>query len=326
MAYAPPALLDFAYKFEDRISSAVFSGIVADLSTHSYGFHLSARQLSFNRGDYSLADADNWAGGQADPDAAAGVDESMSTADMITVTRRLVASWEDPNDHRLDCLYSFIGTLDGRTVVRYVCHPDNWGGPFYDADDSHLWHLHLSVLRNHVHDAAALAGVLSVITGGAPAANPAAAVGEGGSDMYIAGNGAGSYVLITGAQVVSRKWDGQIGPVQDRGEVPEFLVPQTVFDLLNKMPDVGATVPVPPTAQAVAAAVTAVLPTTPTPAQIAQAVVSALGSLQISLTPVQVQTLGEALVKAKDNPLDAKDVPTIVAALEAFYGRAVPRT
>jgi hypothetical protein len=156
-------MLTMAREAEATIPSAVFAGIVGDAS-HTYGFHCSARQLRFNRGDYSLANADNWAGGQQYPDAAAAVDLSMNRTDMITVTSRLVASWQDPADDRLDGWYSFIGTLDGVTCGRYVCYPPEWGGPYW-ADITHTWHIHASARRSMVHNALAMAAFLSVIVG-----------------------------------------------------------------------------------------------------------------------------------------------------------------
>jgi hypothetical protein len=141
----------------------VFSGIVGDAS-HTYGFHCSARQLGWNRSDYSLADADNWAGAQQDGDAASAFDVSMSTSDMRLVHGRVHASWSDTTDDRLSLWYEHIGTLDGSTVSRLVSYPPLWGGP-YSSDSSHLWHEHTSALRNHVHDQAAMAALYSVWAG-----------------------------------------------------------------------------------------------------------------------------------------------------------------
>jgi hypothetical protein len=163
VTYAPPAMLALAYRLEDACPTAVFSGIVGDAS-HSYGFHCSARQLGWNRSDYSLADADNWAGAQQDPDAAAALDISMGPADMRLVTGRLRASWADPNDQRLSSWYEFIGTVDSVNVGRYVCYPPLWGGP-YSSDISHLWHIHAGCLRNHVHDQGAMNAMYSAWVG-----------------------------------------------------------------------------------------------------------------------------------------------------------------
>jgi hypothetical protein len=163
VTYAPPELLALAYRLEDACPTAVFSGIVGDVS-HTYGFHCSARQLDWNRGDYSLADADNWAGAQADPDAAAALDISMGPADMRTVTGRLHISWADPTDDRLSSWYEFIGTVDSVNVGRWVCYPPMWGGP-YTSDSSHLRHIHASCLRNHVHDQRAMDAMYSAWTG-----------------------------------------------------------------------------------------------------------------------------------------------------------------
>jgi hypothetical protein len=57
----------------------------------------------------------------------------------------------------------FYGSTDGYNV----CGWDYYGGYAVTSDDSHLWHIHLSILRQYSNDTTALAKVADVITGGA---------------------------------------------------------------------------------------------------------------------------------------------------------------
>lgn len=156
--YAPDAIKWLYAEVRKRIGSAELSGIVGDRA-HTYGYHRARSVLPSS--DYSVQlDAD-----KAGPaDAASALDIKFSSADMKIVTARLLRSAKDKTDPRLDCLREFYGTLDGRTVTGWDCveyHPST-------SDDSHLWHVHLSVLRRYANDKTALAGVLSVITNADP--------------------------------------------------------------------------------------------------------------------------------------------------------------
>lgn len=159
---APPLLLALARRIEDAIPSAVFSGIVPDAS-HTWGFHLSPEDLGWNRGDYSLANDDNWAGAKLYPQWAAAFDMSMSPSDMTLVHGRIRASWADPNDNRLSLWYEHIGAING-VVSRLVSYEPEWG-EFFDADGTHTWHEHTSARRSQLNNQHAMDALYGVWTG-----------------------------------------------------------------------------------------------------------------------------------------------------------------
>jgi hypothetical protein len=153
--YAPDALLWLADEIVDAIPSAEFSGIAGDPS-HTYGYHRCRNVLPSS--DYSVQTGPDRAG---DGNAASALDISYNATWMRTITKRLLDSAKDQNDLRLNCCREFFGTLDGDTVTGW----DTYYGEPSTSDDSHLWHVHISVLRKYANDRDALAGVLSVIKG-----------------------------------------------------------------------------------------------------------------------------------------------------------------
>lgn len=175
MAYATPAMLDLARRWEAAIPSAVFSGIVGD-AAHGFGYHRAAAEIPTS--DYSRQLSADRSG--IDPNAADAIDMSMSTADMITVTRRVYNSWRDQDDPRLNGWREFIGTLDGRTVIYMDCQNGQQG----TADLSHVWHAHAGGLRANANNPQVMNALLSVVTGESLAAWQARS-GEG-DDMSAA--------------------------------------------------------------------------------------------------------------------------------------------
>lgn len=95
------------------------------------------------------------------PDAQAG-----DFATIIRYTKRLdaAARARDPRLHvgKTPVLREFIGTLNGKVPYAYDLQRRESDT---DRDDSHLWHIHLSVTRAFVADWDVLAGVLSVLKG-----------------------------------------------------------------------------------------------------------------------------------------------------------------
>jgi hypothetical protein len=85
----------------------------------------------------------------------------------------MVAAVNHPDDNRLNCLRSFIGTTDSKKVTCYI-KDDELGYTWtFDGsrDSSHLWHVHVSVLTKFCATWSAdlkhpgLKAVLSVVTG-----------------------------------------------------------------------------------------------------------------------------------------------------------------
>lgn len=164
---------EFWQRFDAMEPTAVLGGIFARKS----GYHNARSNLASN--DYSVHDV------RADrlgPSAmSAGIDLTMSSAAMRRYTARLdkAARARDPRlfpPGKPPVLREFIGTLNGNTVYCYMLTggiPQGVGadaGPDWGRDASHLWHLHLSVIRAYIQDREALAGVLSVLRGDPPPA------------------------------------------------------------------------------------------------------------------------------------------------------------
>ncbi|MEV0648466.1 hypothetical protein AB0I28_24700 [Phytomonospora sp. NPDC050363] len=96
------------------------------------------------------------------PDAQGG---DFETIKRYTTRLDAAARAKDPRLYRdggTPVLREFIGTKDGRQTYAYdlqTRRADN------DRDDTHMWHIHLSVTRAYVEQWDALVGVLSVLTG-----------------------------------------------------------------------------------------------------------------------------------------------------------------
>lgn len=156
MAYATQTMRNAADEFENKIASAVCSGIVGD-SRHNYGYHRSAAEVSAS--DYSRQlDGDK---NGIDWDAADAIDMSMNTADMKVVTRRFYDSWKSTTDLRLNYFREIIGTLDGVNVIYMDTQSGNQGS----SDSSHLWHLHSGGMRCYVNNPYAWKAWVSVAVG-----------------------------------------------------------------------------------------------------------------------------------------------------------------
>jgi hypothetical protein len=152
----------------DRIeSSALLGGVYAAKP----GYHNYRNALPSS--DYSVGHvaADRRGSGTK----ASALDLSLSDAAMRTYTGRLdsAARRRDPRLYspRGPVLREFIGTKDNRTVYCYVLvggRPLGVGadaGPDPGRDATHLWHIHLSIIRQFCEDWPALDGVLSVLRG-----------------------------------------------------------------------------------------------------------------------------------------------------------------
>ncbi|QKW15392.1 hypothetical protein [Verrucosispora sp. NA02020] len=155
-------------RFDAAEPTALLGGIfAAKAGYHSYRSRLAGTDYSSGR--------DVAADKQGSAELAAAIDLTMSTAAMIRYTGRLdkAARARDPRLYTAagPIIREFIGTLDGKTVYCYVLvggRPLGVGadaGPDPGRDKSHLWHLHVSIIRRFAADAAALDGLLSVLLG-----------------------------------------------------------------------------------------------------------------------------------------------------------------
>lgn len=99
-------------------------------------------------------------------DLSSAIDLTMSTSEMIKRTGYLRNAALNPNDSRTSYIREFIGTLNGVDV--YCLEASGPGTAFHfdgDRDDSHLWHIHLSIYRMYCNDPQAMSAILSVLKG-----------------------------------------------------------------------------------------------------------------------------------------------------------------
>ena len=157
-ARAPKGIEALWHRLDKLMPAAVLSGIVGD-AAHTYGYHCSRAELP--RSDYSVKlPADR----RGPPDAAAALDVSYPPKQMKLVTARLVRAAKR-GDPRVARLREFCGTLNGRQTYPWQIHPASGSEGVDSWDDSHLWHVHLSMLRQYVDDGAGYPGVADVMAG-----------------------------------------------------------------------------------------------------------------------------------------------------------------
>ena len=122
---------------------------------HTFGYHRGRNYVS--AGDYSATQADDRAG---PGEAASALDVTLNPADMITVTKRLIAA-VNRNDPRLHGLREFYGTTNGKVVTGRDVRTHN----VVTSDPSHLWHIHCSGYRRWADDPKAWQLIAEVFTG-----------------------------------------------------------------------------------------------------------------------------------------------------------------
>lgn len=172
----PPALYKVYEWIAPYLSSDKKGGIV---NPNSPGYHTSREDLirQGRSGDYSIqAPADR----RGDAQYAAGIDITLSDAEMKVVTGRLRKACTPVNgvyDDRIECIREFIGTTDGRNVQGYNRYASGTGGRSTTgwktsgfSDKSHLWHVHVSVFRDRVNNENDMRGLAEVIAGLNPGA------------------------------------------------------------------------------------------------------------------------------------------------------------
>jgi len=151
--YAPAAIQHMFDTLNAAIPQAVLAGIVGD-SAHTYGYHRGRNYVGSN--DYSVQTPPDKKG---NGEAASAIDLSWEQASwQYTVSQRLLNA---KNDSRMNPIREFFGSVDGI----HVCGWDYYGNYSVTSDDSHLWHIHISVLREYADNDAALQGVAQVLIG-----------------------------------------------------------------------------------------------------------------------------------------------------------------
>lgn len=160
--YAPSALVWLGSRVGPDLGGQL-SGIVGD-AAHTYGYHRS--RFSLPGGDYSVQLSEDR---QGDGSAASAIDMTFSDSKMRLYTSRLKAAVEK-KDPRIQFIREFYGTLNSSSV--YGLSHDGSGDlswNFSQADNSHLWHIHISILRKYANDKAKMQGLLDVMLGKPPA-------------------------------------------------------------------------------------------------------------------------------------------------------------
>jgi hypothetical protein len=98
-------------------------------------------------------------------DKARAIDLTMSTSEMRRRTGYLREAAER-RDPRLRAVREFYGTVDGNNVFGRIKDGETGAWRWSTSDDSHLWHIHISIFTAFCDDSAALSGVVSVLTAG----------------------------------------------------------------------------------------------------------------------------------------------------------------
>lgn len=217
--YAPAAIRGLFDKVHAAMPAALMGGIIGD-QAHTYGYHRGRNYVG--AGDYSTQYPEDREG---DGEAASALDISWSDAEShYTASRRLL---DAAHDSRMHAARSFFGSVDGWNV----CGFDYVEGVPVTSDDSHLWHVHLSITRKYANDAAALDGIAQVITGGAASSVPPPLPMSSEDDpMYKIIYGGDQFILC-GGKILRLGGPADInGPTAD---APEWVVSDTQWRLLT---------------------------------------------------------------------------------------------
>lgn len=155
---APDALKWLASRIAPDLGG-VLSGIVGD-SAHTRGYHRGRAYVPST--DYSVQLTEDKKG---DSYSACAIDMSFSADKMKLYTGRLKAAAER-NDPRVKCVREFYGTLNGTDVFGRI-HEGSGDGTwrYSTSDKSHLWHVHMSILREYSNNRTVMQGILDVLMG-----------------------------------------------------------------------------------------------------------------------------------------------------------------
>lgn len=210
----PTAIWQLWTAFKQAVPVALLSGIYADKpGYHNYRDALPSDDYSV---DDLIADRRGPAG------YASALDLSLPPAEMRRYTTRLdqAARARDPRLYSPagPVLRGFIGTLNSQTVYCYVLTGGRPLGVATDAgpdpgrSKTHLWHIHLSIIRQFCDNWPALDGVLSVLRGESLAAWRV----RTGEDMDFRDGGDGEALIYRVGALVSGSTAVGGGPT--RGE------------------------------------------------------------------------------------------------------------
>jgi peptidoglycan hydrolase-like protein with peptidoglycan-binding domain len=145
---------------------AVKFGGIAPSDESAYGYHNArdrhlAGETDRGRRDYSV---------QLDPDLAGDTGRYYCALDLSgeDPTRAITARLRDAaaaGDRRIRCLREFYGSLDNRVVLGRTHNAPGGSWIRSTADETHLWHVHLSLFRRFATDDSVVTGLADVILG-----------------------------------------------------------------------------------------------------------------------------------------------------------------
>lgn len=98
-------------------------------------------------------------------DKARAIDLTMGEAEMRKRTKMLRDSALNTRDDRLYAVREFYGTLNGSLVYGLTKSSEHGSWSKSTSDNTHLWHVHVSVFTTFVDDWKALSGIESVLSG-----------------------------------------------------------------------------------------------------------------------------------------------------------------
>lgn len=154
---APDALVWLGSRVTPDLGG-VLSGIVGD-SAHTRGYHRGRAYVPST--DYSVTLMEDKKGSSY---YACAIDMSFSDSKMKLYTGRCKAAAER-NDPRFKYVREFYGTLNGTDVFGRI-HEGSGDGTwrYSTSDKSHLWHVHISILREYSDNKTVMQGILDVLT------------------------------------------------------------------------------------------------------------------------------------------------------------------
>lgn len=154
--FAPAAIEALFQAASAALSFPVQLGGILGDQAHTYGYHRARAVLPAE--DYSVQLPRDRVGCAW---AASALDITPTDPTGVAIMTRRLMRAAARMDKRLHPLREFFGTLDGRHVYGYDLHrrvP-------VQADDSHLWHLHLSIHRDVACRRARLLPLAEVLAG-----------------------------------------------------------------------------------------------------------------------------------------------------------------
>lgn len=151
-AYTSDALWNFYLKFKKKEPTVRLGGTYANKP----GYHNTrAHNPSWDYSEQLAADK------LGSSNLCAAIDLTMPAAQMKKYSARLLASGKNMKDPRGNYLREFYGTTNGYSVTGW----DFQKLRTVSSDKSHLWHIHISILRKYAADPKAMDALYSILVG-----------------------------------------------------------------------------------------------------------------------------------------------------------------